>query len=61
MTKATLLFLKSAQPIFDELNLLLQRDEPQIHRQQRICIDLLTNLYVRFVKPEAIKSASDII
>jgi hypothetical protein len=60
MTKATLLFLKATQPVFDELNLLLQRDEPQIHVLLDSCIELLTNLFIRFLKPEAIQKASSI-
>ena len=60
MTKATLLFLNSTQPTFDQLNLLLKSDKPQIHCLLDKCIDLLTNLYVKFLTPVAIKKAHDI-
>ena len=60
MTKATLLFLQATQPVFDELNLLLQKDEPQINVLIDSCTELLTNLLVRFVKPEGIQKAKDI-
>lgn len=42
------------------MNLLLQRDEPGVHILQRTCIELLTNLAVRFVTPEAISAAPSI-
>ena len=54
-TNATLLFLKTTQPMFDKLNLTLQKDEPQIHLQQRLCAELLNDLYVKFITAEAIK------
>lgn len=60
MTKAILLFLKSTQPTFDKLNLSLQSDEPQIHKQLDLCMQLLRELYVKFIAPDAIMKAKDI-
>ena len=49
LTKATLLFLQSTQPTFDQMNVMLQSDEPQIHMLHHMCGDL-TNLYLKFLK-----------
>ena len=54
LTKATLLFLQSTQPTFDLMNVMLQSDEPQIHMLHHMCVDLLTNLYLKFLKIETI-------
>ena len=57
MAKCICLFLDATLPLFNNLNLLLQRDSPCIHKLNSLCVGLLTDLYVRFVKPNAIKKA----
>ena len=59
-TKLYSLFLQSQLPTFCAFNLILQRDEPLIHQLRSRCIDLVTCLLVKFVKPDIISSASDI-
>jgi len=60
MTKSVLLFLKATQPIFDQMNTILQKDEPQIHLLTSHCTSLLTDVLVRFVKASAITASKDI-
>ena len=61
MTKAVCLFWDATLPLFDTLNLLLQRDEPCIHIMKRSLYELLTDLFVRFVKPSTIRSADTLL
>jgi hypothetical protein len=42
-------------------NTLLQSDKPLIHVLRREVLGLLTDLYTRFVKPDAITSASNLL
>ena len=60
MTKAVLLFLKATQPIFDKMNAILQKDEPQIYLLTTHCTSLLTDILVRFVKASAITASKDV-
>ena len=56
-TKVNMLFLDATIPVFDELNLLLQRDELCIHILCPKIVNILLELYIKFVKPDVIKSA----
>ena len=60
LSKLRCLFLNATVGIFADFNLLMQRDEPCVHIMKTQCIQLLTDLYVRFVKPEAINKASSV-
>ena len=60
MTKLVCYFLDSTLPIFNDMNLLLQRDAPCIHRLYKYTFRLLTDLYVRFIKPETIAKAKNL-
>ena len=42
-------------PIFNSINLLLQRDDPCIHKLHDACLNLLTDICVRFVLPAAVR------
>ena len=53
-TKLYCYFLESTIPIFNTSNLLMQRDDPCIHRLFDSCQNLLTDIYVRFVTPLAV-------
>ena len=57
-TKLYCLFVKANINLFDKFNLYLQRDEPVIHELRTICIELLTDLMVRFIKVNEIKRAA---
>lgn len=59
-TKLYGLFLGHTLPVFNKFNLKLQSDEPQIHNVRSSCIDLLTNLLLRLIKPDVISSCKDI-
>lgn len=48
------LFMKKTIPIFEEANVLLQRDEPCIHLLHDVMCGQLRRLLVRFVKPEVV-------
>lgn len=57
-TKLYCLFLQTTIPEFNSMNLLLQRDELMIHVISSKYTGLLTNLIVRFMKPEAIRGTN---
>ena len=59
-TKLFCLFFEAQLPEFTQMNLLLQSDEPVIHKVRSKCIDLVTNLLLKFVKPEVISKATDV-
>ena len=59
-TKMYCLFLKSTTPVFNSVNLLLQRDEPGIHLLKDELLRLLTELYVRFLTPKSISECDDL-
>ena len=42
------------------MNLLLQKDEPMIHVVHDRCVGFLTDLLVRFVKPDVITAAKNL-
>ncbi|XP_076331547.1 uncharacterized protein LOC143236827 [Tachypleus tridentatus] len=46
------LFLQSAIPLFEQANLMLQREEPCIHIMHRTLITQVKNILVRYIKPE---------
>ena len=54
------LFLKSNIKLFDEFNLYMQRDEPIIYMMQTKCIELLTNLMVKFIKASVFRECKNI-
>jgi hypothetical protein len=60
-SKLYCLFLKQSISLFDKFNTLLQSDKPLIHVLRREVLGLLTDLYTRFVKPDAITSASNLL
>ncbi|KAL3860554.1 hypothetical protein ACJMK2_010670 [Sinanodonta woodiana] len=51
------LFMKSAIPLFDAANVVLQKEEPCIHIMHKILSNQLSDLLIRFFKPEIITSA----
>ena len=53
------LFLTVVLPLFEEGNLLLQKEEPVIHLMHSILTKQLRNLFVRFIKPEVITKNKD--
>ena len=59
-TKLYCFFREATIPIFNTMNLLLQRDEPCIHILHDTCVQLLTDLYVRFVRADAIMKAASV-
>lgn len=60
MTEVNLLFFQSVLPIFNSLNLLLQREEPCIHLVYDQCESLLNKILGRFVPTSAINVASSL-
>ena len=60
-TKLYLLFLKNTLPLFNSMNLLLQRDEPCVHVLHAKCTDLITGLFVRFITPQAIVNSVSLV
>lgn len=60
-SKLYCLFIKRSIPLFDKLNTFLQSDKPLIHVLRIEVLGLLTDLYTRFVKPDAITSASNLV
>ena len=61
ITMLTCYFLKSNISLFDEFNLMLQRDEPLIHQLQTKCVQLVTDLLVRFVKQTDLKNEKNML
>ena len=57
VTKLYCLFMKSAIPLFDAANVVLQKEEPCIHIMHKILLNQLSDLLIRFIKPEIIASA----
>ena len=60
-TKLYCLFLKSSTPVFNSVNLLLQREERCVHVLQDELMRLLTELYIRFLTPAAIAECDDML
>lgn len=58
LTELTCMFLQSSLPLFDNVNMLLQKDEPCIHLLHAALIQQFLNILVRFVKPAVISAAS---
>ncbi|KAK3713298.1 hypothetical protein RRG08_043878 [Elysia crispata] len=54
-------FLEENLPSFTNANLTFQKGSPQIHKPQRILDDLMTEIIVRFVKPEVVTEAKDLL
>ena len=52
--KLYILFLTNTLPVFEEVNLELQSDEPMIHIVRRKMLKLLKLLFLRFLKPVAL-------
>ena len=59
-TKLYCHFLRYANAMFDETNLLLQRDEPCIHLLNRKLNALLRDIMLRFLKPSVISSSDNL-
>lgn len=59
-TKLYCLFLQNVIPIFDIANQLLQKDEPVIHLLHDVMINQLTDIFIRFLKPNTVTSAKSI-
>ena len=54
-------FLMSNIRLFDTFNLLLQRNEPVVHILRTKCIELLTDLFVKFISVDCFRKAVDIL
>ena len=52
------LFLHSNIKLFDDFNLYLQKDEPDVYEMQTKCVQLLTDMLVRFVKVSVFKEST---
>ena len=52
------LFLSETIPIFEDANIILQKDEPCIHRLHRVMCNQLRELLIRFVKPAVVMAQS---
>lgn len=50
-TDLTCLFLQSAIAVFDDVNRILQKEEPCIHILHSVLLEQLKSLLMRFVKP----------
>ena len=50
-TELTCLFLQSAIAVFDDVNRILQKEEPCIHILHSVLLEQLKSLLMRFVKP----------
>ena len=61
-SKLTLLYLNFIIPLFDEYNLILQTEDPRIHREQKILKEFVKEIMVMFVAPSAMvyKSVTDV-
>ena len=55
------LFLKNALPMFTKVNEFLQSSIPLIHKLRRVLLELLSDIYSRFLKATAVSSAKDIL
>ncbi|KAJ8048361.1 Zinc finger BED domain-containing protein 5 [Holothuria leucospilota] len=53
--KLNCLFLRSALPLFEKANCVLQHEEPHIHKLRRVLERQLKEIMVRFVKPCILK------
>lgn len=60
-TKLYCLFLQNTIPVFTRINTVLQSEEPLIHMLHSELLSLLTELFIRFMKPEGIRSACSIL
>ena len=60
-TKLYCYFLVYNMPIFNELNQLLQANKPLIHCVRMKCLELLSKLLLKLVKPSVITEAADIL
>ena len=54
LVKLTLLYLNFIIPKFDRINLLLQTEDPLIHRQRRLIMEFVKELQVMVMKPSAL-------
>ena len=59
-TKLICLFLQYTIPLFDHVNIVLQRDEPCVHILHGLLEDQLRNIMVRFVKPAVVSSCPNL-
>lgn len=55
LNKAYSLFLLGVIPIFEKTNIVLQSSSPQIYRLQELLLELLKELFSKFVKPSECK------
>lgn len=53
-TQLTCLFLQSAVRLFEDVNVILQKDEPCIHMLHAVLLQQLQSILMRFVKPSLI-------
>ena len=60
-TKLYCLFLKAVIPVFNSVNMLLQREEPCIHVLKDELMRVLTELYIRFLTPASIAECEDLL
>lgn len=61
VTKLYCLFLQSTVPVFTKINILLQSETPHIHVLRSELLSLLSELFVRFIRPEAIRNAESVL
>ena len=59
-TKAKMLFLQGALPVFTRLNLKLQQEGPMVHRLMDECEQATKTILLNVLRPEAVLSASSL-
>lgn len=59
-TKLYCLFLHNSIPLFEKFNTLLQSDKPYIYLLRRELYAILSEIYIRFLKPEVISKSTDL-
>nr|XP_042899054.1 uncharacterized protein LOC122269520 [Parasteatoda tepidariorum] len=55
LNKCFSLFLLNVIPTFEKVNVILQSSSPQIHRLRALLLDMLKELFSKFVKPSEVK------
>ena len=59
-TKAKMLFLQDALPVFTRLNLRLQQEGPMVHRLMDECEQATKTILLNILRPEAVLSATSL-
>ncbi|XP_074656992.1 uncharacterized protein LOC141910165 [Tubulanus polymorphus] len=60
LTRLVCYFLQSVLPVFNQANVLLQSEKPMVHQLKPTLMGLLRKLLIRFMKPSAMSSCSEL-